>query len=173
MVYVSRSRPKVIYMTNFKLWLLASSTLCLSSNFALAQDAKQIVQQAVQTELNANRNDHSQWLYYEEDRKPKDVLIQWVAQTSIGDLRRVLQQNSQKLSPDEQKKQVDKKEDEEKADTFSILELAKFLRCSKVSIHNYKKLGMPFYRIGRKILFKKNEVLNFMKGLKNRRVIQA
>jgi excisionase family DNA binding protein len=54
---------------------------------------------------------------------------------------------------------------------YSIKELATFLHCSKVSIHNYKKLGLPFYRIGRKILFKKQEVLNFMKGLKNKRVI--
>jgi len=77
------------------------------------------------------------------------------------------------LKEREQKKEADKNRDEEKAETFNILELAKFLRCSKVSIHNYKKLGMPFYRIGRKILFKKNEVLNFMKGLRNKRVIQA
>lgn len=62
------------------------------------------------------------------------------------------------------------KTDEEE---FTILELAKFLRCSKVSIHNYKKLGMPFYRIGRKLLFKKTEVLNFMKTLKHKRVITA
>lgn len=51
---------------------------------------------------------------------------------------------------------------------LNISELTKFLHCSKASVHNYKKLGMPFYRIGRKILFRKNEVLNFMKGLKNK-----
>ena len=62
-----------------------------------------------------------------------------------------------------------KQSDEE----FNILELSKFLRCSKVSIHNYKKLGMPFYRIGRKLLFKKAEVLNFMKTLKHKRIIIA
>src|SRR5882724_4202562 len=59
------------------------------------------------------------------------------------------------------------KEDDE---TFNIVELAKFLRCSKVSIHKYKKKGLPFYRIGRKILFKKNEVLNFMNSLKGKRL---
>lgn len=53
-------------------------------------------------------------------------------------------------------------------DVFSIRELMGFLRCSKASIHNYKKLGMPFYKIGRKLLFRKNEVLNFMKTLKDR-----
>ncbi len=77
------------------------------------------------------------------------------------------------LKEREQKKETDKNKDEEKAETFNILELAKFLRCSKVSIHNYKRLGMPFYRIGRKILFKKNEVLNFMKSIRSKRIIQA
>ena len=56
----------------------------------------------------------------------------------------------------------------DKEDVFNIGELMGFLRCSKASVHNYKKLGMPFYKIGRKILFRKNEVLNFMKGLKSR-----
>lgn len=77
------------------------------------------------------------------------------------------------LKEREQVKKADTTENEEKVETFNIGELAKFLRCSKVSIHNYKKLGMPFYRIGRKILFKKNEVLNFMKGLKGNRIAQA
>jgi excisionase family DNA binding protein len=46
---------------------------------------------------------------------------------------------------------------------FSIADCARFLGCSVVSIHNYKKQGMPYYRIGRKVLFKKSEVLAFMK----------
>lgn len=61
--------------------------------------------------------------------------------------------------------------DHDQQTEFSISELAKFLRCSKVSIHNYKKLGMPFYKIGRKVLFRKNEVLDFMKALRNRKII--
>lgn len=51
---------------------------------------------------------------------------------------------------------------EEKNEHFTIQELTKFLRCSRMSIYNYKKLGLPFYRLGRKILFKKNEVMEFM-----------
>lgn len=57
---------------------------------------------------------------------------------------------------------------QEENQVFNIEELANFLRCSKVSIHNYKKKGMPYYRIGRKILFKRSEVLDFMKNLKKR-----
>ncbi len=59
----------------------------------------------------------------------------------------------------------------ESEEHFDISGLAKFLRCSKVSIHAYKKRGLPFYRIGRKILFKKTEVLKFMQSLRNRKRI--
>lgn len=47
---------------------------------------------------------------------------------------------------------------------FNIDGLQKFLHCSKASIHNYKKEGLPFYRIGRKVLFQKSEVLAFLKS---------
>jgi excisionase family DNA binding protein len=46
---------------------------------------------------------------------------------------------------------------------MSIAQCAKFLGCSKVTIHEYKKQGLPFYRIGRTVKFKKSEVLNFMR----------
>ncbi len=65
---------------------------------ARGQDAKQIVEQAVQTELAASENDHTTWLYYEVDRKPANTLVQWVAETHQGNVRRVLQQNGQPLS---------------------------------------------------------------------------
>src|SRR6185295_8901181 len=42
---------------------------------------------------------------------------------------------------------------------FTIAECASFLRCSLVSVHSYKKKGMPYYRVGRKVLFRKSEVL--------------
>lgn len=59
----------------------------------------------------------------------------------------------------------------EKNEHFTIKELADFLSCSKQSIHNYKKAGLPYYRIGRKILFEKLKVLNFMKTIKTKRII--
>ncbi len=64
--------------------------------------------------------------------------------------------------------EVTPNKDDDDTAVYSISQLMEFLHCSKASVHNYKKLGMPFYRIGRKILFKKNEVLSFMKGLKNK-----
>lgn len=47
---------------------------------------------------------------------------------------------------------------------LTIRQCAKFLNCSKVSIHSYKKKGLPFYKVGRKVLFRKSEVLEFMKN---------
>lgn len=46
---------------------------------------------------------------------------------------------------------------------MSIEECAKFLGVSKVTIHAYKGQGMPHYKMGRTVKFKKSEVLNFMK----------
>ena len=77
---------------------------------AFGEDPKQpkeIVQQAVQTELAADRDDHSRWLYFEVDRKPKNSVTQWVAETPSGDLDRVLEQNTRSLSIAEQKKKMD------------------------------------------------------------------
>lgn len=72
----------------------------------------------------------------------------------------------------EERDQAKNKEQENTSDeVLNIPELGKFLRCSKASIHNYKHLGLPFYRVGRKILFKKSEVLVFMKALKGRNFI--
>ena len=51
----------------------------------------------------------------------------------------------------------------DKEEHFNIRQCAQFLGCTLVSIHNYKKRGLPYYRIGRKVLFKKSEVLDFMK----------
>lgn len=51
---------------------------------------------------------------------------------------------------------------------FTIAQLAEFLHCTKPSIHNYKKAGLPYFRIGRKVLFEKKKVMEFMKTIKSR-----
>jgi len=75
---------------------------------AHGQDAKQLVQQAVTTELAANDADHSRWLYFEVDRKPKATVKQWVAETEKGYLCRVEEENSRVLSAAEQQQQMDR-----------------------------------------------------------------
>lgn len=65
---------------------------------AAAQSPKQVVQEAVRAELAADAADHSLWLYYEVDRKPNDGVVQWAAQTRMGELDRVLQQDGHRLT---------------------------------------------------------------------------
>jgi len=84
------------------LWALA-----LSGTLAQAQDVKQIVRQAVQTELAADRNDHSRWIYFETDRKPDHSVKQWVAETGDGSLQRVVETNGQPVPRAQQRKSLD------------------------------------------------------------------
>jgi hypothetical protein len=72
------------------------------------QNAKELVQQAVQTELAASRDDHSRWLYYEIDRKPGNTVEEWVADTGNGSLRRVIQENGRPLPLAEQRQRMDR-----------------------------------------------------------------
>lgn len=73
----------------------------------LGQTPKQFVQQAVQTELAADRDDHSHWLYFETDRKPEHTVKQWVAETRSGDLHRVIETNGLPIPLDEQRKRIE------------------------------------------------------------------
>lgn len=72
-----------------------------------AQDQRQLVNRAVQTELAASAADHSRWLYFDIDRKPSSALAQWVAETRSGDLDRVLETNGQRLSRSEQQSRME------------------------------------------------------------------
>jgi hypothetical protein len=72
------------------------------------QDTKQFVQQAVNDELAADRDDHSRWIFHEVDRKPGDTVVQWVAQTGQGDVNRVLSRNGQQISEAQQRASIDK-----------------------------------------------------------------
>ena len=67
------------------------------------QTAKQIVNEAVRAELYVDNHDHTHWLYYEADRKPGNAVEQWVAETSSGDLTRVIEQNGLKLTTQAQR----------------------------------------------------------------------
>lgn len=72
--------------------LLVALPLC-------AQDAKQIVQTAVNTELAASRNDHSLWRYRDDQREANKVSI--VVETTKGSVKRVIERNGAPLSADE------------------------------------------------------------------------
>ena len=83
---------------------------------------------------------------------------------TIGEFIELTRQTVQAVLSEHATVSTESSEDEH----FSIAECARFLKCSLVSIHNYKKKGLPYYKMGRKILFKKNEVLAFMKNATKR-----
>jgi hypothetical protein len=72
-----------------------------------AQDVKKAIQQAVDAELAADRSDRSRWIFFEVDRKPKNDVAQWVAQTAKGDVTRVVSRNGQPISISQQRRNVE------------------------------------------------------------------
>lgn len=70
--------------------------LAFAASSAHAQDANQIVQTAVKTELEAAQNDHSLWRYRDEQQIAHKVSI--VVQTTQGSVNRLIEKNGQPLS---------------------------------------------------------------------------
>ncbi len=64
-----------------------------------AQDARALVQQAVDAELRANREDHTRWRY-RDDERDKGTLS-YVVQTDAGSVKRLIARNGHPLSPEE------------------------------------------------------------------------
>jgi hypothetical protein len=62
-----------------------------------AESPQLLIQRAVNSERAANQSDHSNWLYHEEVKKPKDGVVQWVAVTQHGDVRRVYKRNGMRI----------------------------------------------------------------------------
>jgi len=81
--------------------------LALLPPIAYGEDPKEFVHRAVQTELNADQNDHSRWMYYETDRTQTRNVDQWVAQTREGALVRVIRANGQLVPEAEQRQKMD------------------------------------------------------------------
>ena len=71
-----------------------------------AETPQSLIQRAVNSERAANQNDHSNWLYHEVVKKPKDGVVQWVAATQHGDVHRVYQRNGQRVPDAKQRDAV-------------------------------------------------------------------
>jgi hypothetical protein len=61
------------------------------------RDAKEIVRVAVQTELAANRDDHSRWRY-KDDNRDGSATVSIVVQTDEGSVKRLISRNGQPLN---------------------------------------------------------------------------
>lgn len=86
---------------------LLGCALVLACEVSYGQNARVLVSHAVQVELRADRADNTQWLYYQTDKKPGDSVDEWVAETSQGDLHRVVRKNGNPVSPQDQRKKID------------------------------------------------------------------
>jgi len=86
--------------------MAAALTSITAATTAKAQDAQQFVAEAVKSELAADANDHSRWIYYETDSQPGNSVKQWVAETAAGNLKRVLVQNGQSVPEGEQRSRM-------------------------------------------------------------------
>ncbi len=71
-----------------------------------AQAPRELVRQAVQTELVASENDHTHWLYFESDSQPSKSVKQWVAEARLVSLSRVIERNGQTVSEAQQKQEM-------------------------------------------------------------------
>jgi hypothetical protein len=83
-------------------WMLLIASLSALN----AEDARQLVNEAVHAELAADASDHSKWLYYEIDIKPGHTVKQWVAETPQGDLDRIMEDNGRPLTEQEQRSRM-------------------------------------------------------------------
>lgn len=82
---------------------LFSAVLVLTASLVSAQDARQIVQQAVNTEIASNHSDHSHWIFKEVNKQPSNSVVQWVAQSAGGEVKRVMMRNGRKVPLEQQR----------------------------------------------------------------------
>lgn len=86
----------------------AAAFLLASGVAAHGQTPQQIIQQVVDVERAANAADHSQWIYLQDNKKPREHILQWVASTPHGSVCRVLERNGHPLTEAEQQAEIQK-----------------------------------------------------------------
>ncbi|MFL6429672.1 MAG: hypothetical protein ACJ71S_15615 [Acidobacteriaceae bacterium] len=107
------SVPKpVVLMRRFALLavLLAARSLAIASE--LPKDARTYVREVVTNELQADANDHSRWMYRDEDGAPNNNTVKLVIQTAQGDLSKTLERDGRPLTQEQQRA------DEQRMDAF-------------------------------------------------------
>jgi hypothetical protein len=67
--------------------------------------AQQVVRTAVNTEIAADRDDHSRWRYRSSVRRPEGSFVYEVVETDQGSVKKKIRQNGQPLTPAELEKE--------------------------------------------------------------------
>jgi hypothetical protein len=76
------------------------------------RDARTLVRAVVANELQADANDHSRWMYRDENGVPNRGSVKLVIQTAQGDLSKTIERDGHPLTQEQQK------EDEQRIDAF-------------------------------------------------------
>lgn len=76
------------------------------------EDARAFARAVVASELAADANDHSSWMYRDDNKVPDAHTVKLVIETSQGDLSKTIERDGHPLTPQAQK------EDEQKMDAF-------------------------------------------------------
>ncbi len=84
----------------------------LASGSSQSKDGRAFVRAVVANELAADANDHSLWMYRDDNKVPGMHTVKLVIETSEGDLSRTLERDGHPLTPQAQQ------EDEQKMDAF-------------------------------------------------------
>lgn len=95
-------RRRMVHWGKWHIWMLP----VLFCALAHAQTTQQLIQQAVNTELHDDAQDHSHWLFFEVDKKPTNTVEQWVAETAQGDLTSVVAKNGQTFTKQQQRNKM-------------------------------------------------------------------
>ncbi|MCU1221974.1 MAG: hypothetical protein JWQ42_67 [Edaphobacter sp.] len=84
-------------------FVLSLATLGLHAQPQQDTHAQELVRTAVQTELAADRDDHSRWQYRDLNRRPDGEFLYYVVETDHGSVKKKLKQNGQPLTPEQLK----------------------------------------------------------------------
>jgi len=95
-------------LMNWKFFLVLGLISVGYARVACAQDANQIVRQAVQAELAASKADQSRWRY--RDAEEDKGLLSIVVQTDAGSVKRLIARNGKPISAEEAQQQQAKVE---------------------------------------------------------------
>jgi hypothetical protein len=107
-----KGKTRFLWIGVFSFWLWG----------AHAQSPQQVVQQVVDTERAANKNDNHHWVYLEELRKPKEHVLQWVAGTEQGNVRRILEKDGEGLPESQQRDLIQRFQRDSRAQRKEISE---------------------------------------------------
>ena len=79
----------------------------LLAQLAFGEDAAQVVNRVVQNELSAAKNDHTCWMYRDDNTDKGKSRVEEVIETHEGWIRQLIAENGKQPSSDEQKKNQD------------------------------------------------------------------